>query len=68
MQRQVYVRPVGLFPAPAEDGEENVFVGLPLAGCRVYTSDAADELPAGDLRRPLVPSTHIVALISLMLW
>lgn len=32
MQRQVYVRPVGLFPAPAEDGEENVFGGLPLAG------------------------------------
>ncbi len=31
MQRSTYVRPIGLFPAPAETGEA-VFAGLPLAG------------------------------------
>ncbi len=31
-QRELYVGPVGRLPGPAEDGEENVFVGLPLAG------------------------------------
>ncbi len=31
MQRSIYVRPVGIFPAPAEEGE-NVWGGLPLAG------------------------------------
>lgn len=31
MQRQIYVRPVGLFPAPSEE-DEKVWGGLPLAG------------------------------------
>lgn len=31
MQRSIYLRPVGLFPAPADTGEET-FAGLPLAG------------------------------------
>ena len=32
MQRAIYLRPVGLFPAPAEDEREGAWGGLPLAG------------------------------------
>jgi dihydropteroate synthase len=32
MQRAIYLRPLGIFPAPPEDSSENVWGGLPLAG------------------------------------
>lgn len=44
MQRSIYVRPVGLFPAPA-DADEAVFTGLPLAGqpLRFTTVEVAER-------------------------
>ena len=32
MQRAIYVRPVGIFPAPTGSGDEHAWSGLPLAG------------------------------------
>jgi len=32
MQRAIYVRPVGIFPAPADEPREGAWSGLPLAG------------------------------------
>ncbi|MEI9901569.1 MAG: dihydropteroate synthase [Hyphomicrobium sp.] len=52
MQRSTYVRPVGLFPAPA-DAEETAFAGLPLAGqpLRFTTVEIAERAGARIARR-----------------
>lgn len=52
MQRSIYVRPVGLFPAPA-DVDEGLFAGLPLAGqpSRFTTVEIAERDGARVQRR-----------------
>src|SRR5262245_58212995 len=52
MQRSTYLRPIGLFPAPADTGEET-FSGLPLAGqpLRFTTVEVAERDGARVKRR-----------------
>jgi dihydropteroate synthase len=53
MQRSIYLRPVGIFPAPPDTGEEPVFSGLPLAGqpLRFSALEVAEREGRGAKRR-----------------
>jgi dihydropteroate synthase len=54
MQRSIYLRPVGLFPEPAEGGEE-AYAGLPLAGQPLrFTSVEVAERDGARVRRRIV--------------
>jgi len=60
MQRSIYVRPVGLFPAP-EDADEALFAGLPLAGqpLRFTTVEMAERDGARICRRTVALSEAV---------
>ena len=54
MQRATYLGPIGLFPAPAESGEE-AFAGLPLAGQPLrFTTVEISEREKGVVTRRIV--------------
>jgi dihydropteroate synthase len=53
MQRSIYLRPVGIFPAPPDTGDEPAFSGLPLAGqpLRFSSLEVAEREGRGAKRR-----------------
>ncbi|MCB1522319.1 MAG: dihydropteroate synthase [Hyphomicrobiaceae bacterium] len=53
MQRTLYIRPIGLYPAPAEDQEGAIWGGLPIAGGSLAFSalEVIERYPGGANRR-----------------
>jgi dihydropteroate synthase len=58
MQRSIYLRPVGIFAAPPEGGEQHTFSGLPLAGQPLrFAALEIAERNGRQVRRRIVPLT-----------